>query len=60
MRNVEAETEKLKKSFDELSERLKNLERFNGADTEKPKGVLDFFSLNFDETLAYPIDDIFN
>ena len=55
METIGVATEKLKESFDELSERLKKLEGFTGADTEKPKGDLDIFDLNFDEILAYPI-----
>lgn len=55
MESMGAETERLKESFEELSKGLKRLERLNGADTEKPKGDLDIFDLNFDEILAYPI-----
>lgn len=55
METIGVVTETLKDSFNELSERLKKLERFTGADTEKPKGDLDIFDLNFDEILAYPI-----
>lgn len=55
METIGAATEKLKDSFNELSERLKKLEGFTGADTEKQKGDLDIFDLNFDKILAYPI-----
>ena len=55
METIGVATEKLKESFDELSERLKKLEGFTGADTEKQKGDLDIFDLNFDEILAYQI-----